>query len=354
MLADGNGRFTAGGSKRPHQDPARLCDTFANGQHPYAAVLSCADSRVPPELVFDAGIGDLSVVRVAGNVADVDEIGTLEYGVEHLGINAVLVMGHTKCGAVTAVVEHAHVTKSIERLVDNIVPAAEEARRAFPQLSGPQLVGKAIETNVRRQMADLVANSDVLREAVRSGKLMVVGGVYDLHTGEVNWLEALSPAIAAAPSTPREAAPKAAPTEKGHAGPAVKAANAAPANGGGENHENLTQGDAHGSGPKPVPAHAGSHDDAKHEGAHGEDDHAKAEAGGDHAEARPAKKENFVALGGLIAGSGCLSFGVIHFMKSRQAAGDGEDETTAAPEEAPPAGGEAATAKAAPATPAAH
>jgi carbonic anhydrase len=204
MLADGNARFVAGTSTRPHQDHARLDDTFANGQHPYAAVLSCADSRVPPELVFDAGIGDLFVIRVAGNVADVDEIGSVEYGVEHLGVHTVLVLGHTKCGAVTAVVEHEHATKSIEELVHNIVPAVEEARRDFPKLAGPELLNKAIELNVRRQMADLVSGSDVIRDAVKEGKVKVVGGVYDLHTGKVNWLEAPSShaASGSAPAAP--------------------------------------------------------------------------------------------------------------------------------------------------------
>jgi carbonic anhydrase len=169
MLADGNARFVAGAPTRPHQDTARLCDTFANGQHPYAAVLSCADSRVPVELVFDAGIGDLFVVRVAGNVGDVDETGTLEYGVEHLGINAIVVVGHTKCGAVTAVVDGAHVTKNIEQLVDNIAPAADQARKAFPQLSGPRLVDKAIRANVNCAIADLLKNSELLRARVASG-----------------------------------------------------------------------------------------------------------------------------------------------------------------------------------------
>jgi carbonic anhydrase len=113
-------------------------------------------------------------------------------------------MGHTKCGAVTAVVEHEHATKSIEELVHNIVPAVEEARRDFPKLTGPELLNKAIELNVRRQMADLVSGSDVIRDAVKEGKVKVVGGVYDLHTGKVNWLDASSPhaASGSAPTAP--------------------------------------------------------------------------------------------------------------------------------------------------------
>src|SRR4029078_5932756 len=124
-----------------------------------------------------------------GNVADTDEVGTIEYGVEHLGINAVLVLGHVKCGAVPAVMEKQHVTPNIEKLVDNIVPAAEAARRTFPQLTGSRLVEKAIRMNVNRSNADLLAKSGLIRYRVKEGKVKIVGGVYNLNTGEVDWLE---------------------------------------------------------------------------------------------------------------------------------------------------------------------
>jgi carbonic anhydrase len=262
MLADGNARFVAGASARPHMGQGRLCDTFANGQHPYAAVLSCADSRVPVEHVLDAGIGDLFVVRVAGNVADVDEIGTLEYGVEHLGINSILVMGHTKCGAVTAVVDGVHVTKNIEKLVDNIVPAAELARKQFPQLSGSRLVSQAIRFNVQRAMADLVANSDVIRDRVKSGNLKIVGGVYDLHSGEIDWMNAATPSTA------------------DHVTPTVP-----------------SHGDKHAE-PK--------HDDAGHTTVDPKAAHSNA--------ADPKKKDNFIVLGGLLAGSGVASAAIFKFV----------------------------------------
>ena len=127
LLKDGNDRWVSGTSRHPNQDVRRRCEqAVIETQQPFAAVLSCADSRVPVEMIFDVGIGDLFVVRVAGNVSDVDEIGTLEYGVLHLHINTIVILGHTRCGAVDAVVKQKPVTPNIEKLVDNIVPAVKK------------------------------------------------------------------------------------------------------------------------------------------------------------------------------------------------------------------------------------
>lgn len=120
-LKDGNARFVAGKPTRPNQDAARRTDV-AKGQNPFAALISCADSRVAPELVFDQGLGDLFIVRVAGNVANTDEIGSSEYGVEHLGAPLLVVLGHTKCGAVAAVMQGAEVHGNIPGAVKNIAP----------------------------------------------------------------------------------------------------------------------------------------------------------------------------------------------------------------------------------------
>lgn len=291
-LADGNARFAAGAPERPNQSVARRCETFADGQHPFAAVLACADSRVPVELVFDAGIGDLFVVRVAGNVADTDEVGTLEYGVEHLGINAVVVLGHKKCGAVTAVVDHAHVTPNIEKLVDNIAPAAEAARRAFPQLTGPRLVDKAVRANVHQAAADMLARSDLLRERVKAGKLKIVGGVYDLHTGEVDWLEPVTAAVIPAVAGPKGALAE--PTQ-------------APAHGHGG-------GGAHGAG-EPATGHGRSAGGSVYG-----DEAQSADGAPDTRAAGKTKKDNYVALGGFLGGGAALSFAVMHFLKGRQPA----------------------------------
>ena len=187
-LRDGNDRFTAGTLEHPRQDIARAAATARDGQFPIATVLSCSDSRVPVEILFDGGIGDLFVVRVAGNVADVDEIGSIEYGVGHLGTPLLIVLGHSKCGAVTAVVTDAEVHGLIPPLVANIRPAAETARQAFPDLAAADLVPEAIRANVWQTIDDICHNSPATRELLAAGKLMIVGAVYDLETGRVNWL----------------------------------------------------------------------------------------------------------------------------------------------------------------------
>lgn len=187
-LVAGNERFVSHTAHRSHQDQARRCETFTGGQHPIAAVLACADSRAPVELLFDQGIGDLFVIRVAGNVADEDEIGTIEYGTGHLNVPLVVVLGHSKCGAVTAVVENAPVSGHIAKLVDNIVPAVESVRKAMPSLHGEALVQGSIDANVLQSMQDLLSRSGEVRHLVGSKKLKVVGAVYDLHNGTIRWL----------------------------------------------------------------------------------------------------------------------------------------------------------------------
>ncbi|HEV7300769.1 MAG TPA: carbonic anhydrase [Tepidisphaeraceae bacterium] len=301
MLAAGNARFASGTPSRPNQSAARLCETFVGGQHPYAAVLSCADSRVPVELVFDAGIGDLFVVRVAGNVADEDETGTLEYGVEHLGITAVVVIGHSKCGAVTAVVDGAHVTPSIAKLVDNIVPAAEEARRATPVLTGGPLVARAIRANVRRATVELTERSPLLAEYVKSGKLKIIGGVYDIHTGQVDWLDAppVPTAIAPANGAMSDVKPMAAP-----AYPSVKpTAHPAP-------QPHAAQAKSHPVSHAAPQAHNAAHATAV-------DPHAPTAAGDGAVTA--GSKDNLWILGACLATGGAVSYGLIYLLHGRRA-----------------------------------
>lgn len=187
-LLDGNDRFRYDESTFPRYGAARRAETFADGQKPIAAVLSCADSRAPVEAIFDQGIGDLFVVRVAGNVADTDEIGTIEYGVGHLEIPLIVVLGHGKCGAVTAVAENADVHGHVRALVDNIAPAVASVRARDPQAAGNRLVRLAIRANVMQSMKDLLENSSTIASAVKGGKVKLVGGVYDLQTGGIDWL----------------------------------------------------------------------------------------------------------------------------------------------------------------------
>ncbi|MBF0308698.1 MAG: carbonic anhydrase [Magnetococcales bacterium] len=185
-LKEGNARFVSGKSMHPNTSLARLQETVKDGQHPFVSVLSCADSRVPVELIFDQGVGDLFVIRVAGNVSDIDEIGTIEYGTGHLGTPLVLVLGHTKCGAVTAVVKGDKVGGQIPLLVDNIVPAANRIKSKG--LAGEALIADAIKENVRQSMSDLVRRSTEVEHLIQAGRLRVVGAVYNLETGTVEWL----------------------------------------------------------------------------------------------------------------------------------------------------------------------
>lgn len=195
LLKEGNKRFAEGKSLRPHQDAARIAQAAKEnqGNHAYATVLSCSDSRVPVEQIFDAGIMDIFVVRVAGNVVDGDEAGSIEYGLAHVNTPVLVVLGHTQCGAVTAVTQavqgHGHpLERNIPALVENIQPAVKRASVAHPELKGEAVIPAAIEENVWQGMEDLFMRSPAVRERVKSGKVKVVGGIYDLHTGKVNWL----------------------------------------------------------------------------------------------------------------------------------------------------------------------
>jgi carbonic anhydrase len=185
-LKRGNSRFAHGHLKHPDQGVDRV-HTLAMGQHPIAAVLSCADSRVPPEIVFDEGLGDLFVVREAGHVADDATLGSLEYAVHHLGVPLIVVLGHEKCGAVSATVEamkaHKRGEGHIARLVHDIRPAVTEA--------GPgdeaTLVHRAVAANVDLVVRQLTASHPFLHEARKAAKVRIVGAVYDIDTGIVHW-----------------------------------------------------------------------------------------------------------------------------------------------------------------------
>jgi carbonic anhydrase len=295
-LIEGNDRFRYGESDFPRFDPARRHETFSDGQKPFAALLSCADSRAPVEAIFDQGIGDLFVVRVAGNVADTDEIGTLEYGVGHLNTPLIVVLGHTKCGAVTAVAEGAKVHGHIARLVDNIAPAVEAVKQRDSGAAGNRLVRLAIRTNVMQSMRDLLCESEVIATAVRDGTVRVVGGVYDLQTGAIDWIgpHPQQAELLAGPATGAKS--------PGHAdADAHKASLAAPAQ-----HGHPAPGqDAH------APKHEDQHD---HPPA---DDHGKKP--GPHAAAKPApRKENWTALGALLGGSALASGAAIHLIYHRK------------------------------------
>lgn len=188
MLTKGNERFAAGQPTYPHEGAKRRAEVSAE-QHPLATIISCSDSRVPPEILFDEGIGDLFIVRVIGNIGGTDETGSAEYGVEHLGTPLLVVLGHTGCGAVTAAVTHAEVRGSIPPLLAHIQPAVRTARLQHPELKADALIPKAIHANVLHSIEELFKRSETIHSRARSGKLKVVGAIYDLNSGRVRWLD---------------------------------------------------------------------------------------------------------------------------------------------------------------------
>ncbi|MBD3381960.1 MAG: hypothetical protein GF404_07170, partial [candidate division Zixibacteria bacterium] len=187
MLREGNQRYVDNSRIYPNLDRDRIKEV-TGGQNPYATVITCSDSRVPVEHIFDAGLGDIFVIRVAGNVCDVDEIGSIEYGIGHLYTPVLVVLGHTSCGAVTAVCTDAEVHGSIPPLVDNIIPAVRSVESENPHLHGKDLVPKAVEANVWRSIEDLLKHSPEACKLVESGYLQVVGAVYHLDDGHVEWM----------------------------------------------------------------------------------------------------------------------------------------------------------------------
>lgn len=180
-LMEGNKRFVDRKRQTPNQDFVRLTEV-AKSQKPFAAILGCADSRFPPEIVFDRGFGDLFVCRVAGNVATPEEIGSLEFGTLVLGAKVLVVIGHERCGAVDASIKGAEVPGQIGSLLAAIKPAVESSK----DKTGDRLEN-ACKANIVLQANRLKA-SPVISKLIAENKLKVVGGYYDLDTGVVNIL----------------------------------------------------------------------------------------------------------------------------------------------------------------------
>jgi carbonic anhydrase len=184
LLLAGNERFVAGRPQRPHQDADRR-QAVAAGQHPYAAILACADSRVPPEVAFDQGLGDLFVIRTAGQVVDRAVMGTLQYGVLELGVPLVLVLGHSRCGAVTAsIAAAAGAGTPTDTDIDTLVAAiAPSAATATP--TDPDPVATVVLANIAR-IVDHLRSAPVLDAALSAHRLKIQGAIYDLDSGRVD------------------------------------------------------------------------------------------------------------------------------------------------------------------------
>jgi carbonic anhydrase len=188
-LMDGNARFASGRPRHPREGRARRQE-LATTQHPSAVIVGCSDSRVAPELVFDQGLGDVFVVRTAGNRLDDLVLASIEYAVEHLGSTLVVVLGHERCGAVSAAVEAAHPGHGHEPAGSHVPVLVGMLQDAVSATSGRpgDAVENAVVENVRIVVADLPTKSPPLAARVAAGGLSIVGARYDLDTGEVTRL----------------------------------------------------------------------------------------------------------------------------------------------------------------------
>jgi carbonic anhydrase len=196
MLKEGNSRFVKGETDHPNIDSDRiaLAGRADQGDYAYATVITCSDSRVPVELIFDAGVMDIFVIRVAGNVCNTDEVGSIEYGLAHVNTPVLVVLGHTQCGAVTAVTNamqgHGHaLERNIPPLVAPIGPAVKRAMDEHADVEGAAVIPYAIEENVWQGITDLFMKSPATRNLVKEGKAKVIGAIYNVGTGEVSWLD---------------------------------------------------------------------------------------------------------------------------------------------------------------------
>jgi carbonic anhydrase len=187
-LKNGNARFVSGNPV--HCDSKLQVKATGSGQAPFAAVLSCMDSRVAPELVFDQGIGDIFAVRVAGNFVNIDILGSLEYATQVAGAKLIVVLGHSDCGAIKGAIDHVQLG-NLTAALENIQPAVMEVTDASGSRDSKNklFVKRVSERNVQDAASHLVSRSDILAGLVRERKLLIVGGMHDVSTGVVSWLD---------------------------------------------------------------------------------------------------------------------------------------------------------------------
>ena len=188
-LIDGNGRFVKGEARFPGLSRDSMAQ-LSRGQQPFATILGCSDSRVPPELIFDAGLGELFVVRVAGNVLSQEVAGSLQYAGAHLRTPLFVILGHEGCGAVQAALETKYQgvqqRARIQLLVDSILPALTDID---PELPLAQQLTKAVESNVRWTMRTILESPEG-QVRLPEGRMKLVGAIYEIQTGRVRWLDA--------------------------------------------------------------------------------------------------------------------------------------------------------------------
>ena len=178
-LMEGNVRFSTGKMTHPGNSPERRAE-IAKGQHPFAVVVGCSDSRVPPELLFDQGLGDLFVVRLAGNILSDEALGSIEYAVDHLNVRYLMVLGHQRCGAVEAAVKGGHAEGQIGSLLRAVGPAVQKAGG----MAGDR-VENIVVANVGLIVDRLKTSPPILKDLVEKGELVIEGARYDLEEGTV-------------------------------------------------------------------------------------------------------------------------------------------------------------------------
>jgi carbonic anhydrase len=189
-LMDGNKRFV-----QSQANSQKLCDIttrrkLTKGQQPYAVILTCSDSRVPPEIIFDKGLGEIFVIRVAGNILDPVVLGSIEYAAEHLGSPLIMVLGHERCGTITAAVDAKGKPEgNLGSIIKAIFPAVKQAKKEYTGKDKAQLVETAIDNNTKLVAADLTRRSSLLKQLVKEGKVKIVTAKYDLDDGTVTLMK---------------------------------------------------------------------------------------------------------------------------------------------------------------------
>lgn len=196
MLKQGNARFVE--NVQNPQSTLLASNALTHVHEPFAIILGCSDARVPAEIVFDQGLGDLFVIRVAGNVVAPSQIGSVEFAAEKFGTKLVVVLGHSHCGAVTACVEtlinpDQQFSPNLRSIVDRIRPSVYNLHEIYTangqDIDAQELINRGIKANVRMSVTQLKHGSRILEDAVNNGSLIIVGAVYDLDTGKVTFIE---------------------------------------------------------------------------------------------------------------------------------------------------------------------
>jgi len=192
-LRDGNRRFVAGDVDASIASRAHQAD-LSNGQNPFAIVLACSDSRVPVELVFDQGFGDLFVIRVAGNVVAPSQIGSIEFAASKFGTRLVVVLGHSNCGAVIATLEElalekTHRSPNLRAIVDRVRPAIEPVLETHGNSDEHSLIGAAVRANINASVERLSHGSLILEQLIDGDELTIVGAEYSIETGQVEFFD---------------------------------------------------------------------------------------------------------------------------------------------------------------------